>query len=465
MAGVPGRRFERALRRMLGGEMMEEFIKTLTEQIRCVKARDGVARELSGHILDQAQTYEESGMSHEDALEKAVLEMGDPVEAGVALDRIHRPQTDWKLLLMTFALSIMGFLIMYLVGGLSERYSVSRQFLFTFAGFGVIMGIQFLDYSFIGKYGNIIYIVMTIGLILYGIKAPRVNGRVPALTMPVYLYAPVYAGVLYQSRGKGYAAVIKGTAALLLTAMLAAMLSNSIPAAINLYFICTVMLITAIRRNWFRVNKKFTFAVLAALLFLVPILIVIYTAYFSPGGGYRVMRLRAFLNPEAHRNEAGYLYTVIREYLAGAKFAGAGTAPDFGSVLADTGVFVPLLLIQSYGLLAGYALALALVVFVVRAFHITRCQKNQLGLMVSAACSLVFFLNCCEGLFLNVGMYPLTNIPLPFLTYGGSTTLIYAVLTGLLLSVHRHEKIVTDSTAGNQPRWCLNIRFERRVRE
>ena len=30
---------------------MEEFIKTLTEQIRCVRAREGVARELSNHII------------------------------------------------------------------------------------------------------------------------------------------------------------------------------------------------------------------------------------------------------------------------------------------------------------------------------------------------------------------------------------------------------------------------------
>ena len=42
---------------------MEEFIRILTDQIRCAKARDGVARELSSHILDQAQAYEQSGMA------------------------------------------------------------------------------------------------------------------------------------------------------------------------------------------------------------------------------------------------------------------------------------------------------------------------------------------------------------------------------------------------------------------
>jgi len=58
---------------------MEEFIKTLTEQMRCARARDGVARELSDHILDQAEAYEQSGMERGKAVAKAVREMGDPV--------------------------------------------------------------------------------------------------------------------------------------------------------------------------------------------------------------------------------------------------------------------------------------------------------------------------------------------------------------------------------------------------
>lgn len=53
---------------------MEEFIKTLTEQMRCVKARSGVARELADHITDQAEAYEHAGMKYEDALERAVHE-------------------------------------------------------------------------------------------------------------------------------------------------------------------------------------------------------------------------------------------------------------------------------------------------------------------------------------------------------------------------------------------------------
>ena len=186
---------------------MEEFIKTLTEQIRCVKAREGIARELSDHILDQSNTYEQSGMSHEEALEKAVLEMGDPVETGIALDRIHRPQLDWKMLLMTFVFSIAGFLIMLTVGKLSEYYPATRQFLFMLISFGIIIGVYFLDYSFLGKYGLILYIALTAVFFFHCKTAVRIHGRIPGMSFLVSLYAPVYAGVLYQLRGKGYSAI------------------------------------------------------------------------------------------------------------------------------------------------------------------------------------------------------------------------------------------------------------------
>ena len=70
---------------------MDEYLRTVTEQVRCSKMHDSIAEELKDHILDQAEAFEEEGTDHEKALELAVKEMGDPVETGVALDRIHRP--------------------------------------------------------------------------------------------------------------------------------------------------------------------------------------------------------------------------------------------------------------------------------------------------------------------------------------------------------------------------------------
>ena len=64
---------------------MDEYLRTVTEQVRCSRMHDSIAEELKDHILDQAEAFEEEGTDHEQALELAVREMGDPVETGVAL--------------------------------------------------------------------------------------------------------------------------------------------------------------------------------------------------------------------------------------------------------------------------------------------------------------------------------------------------------------------------------------------
>lgn len=73
----------------------EEYLHTLTEQIRCKMARGTIEQEINDHIEDQKEEFLSEGMSQTEAEEAAVREMGDPVEVGLEMDRIHRPTMAW----------------------------------------------------------------------------------------------------------------------------------------------------------------------------------------------------------------------------------------------------------------------------------------------------------------------------------------------------------------------------------
>ena len=75
-----------------------EYLDQVEKQIRQEAVREEIRTELRQHIEDQADIYQESGMSRKDAVEKAVEDMGDPVETGVQLDMVHQPQLDKKLI-------------------------------------------------------------------------------------------------------------------------------------------------------------------------------------------------------------------------------------------------------------------------------------------------------------------------------------------------------------------------------
>ena len=67
-----------------------------------------VIKELKDHIEEQRDDYIAEGMTIQEAEEEAVRQMGDPIEVGVSLDRIHRPKMEWELLIYIFLLSILG---------------------------------------------------------------------------------------------------------------------------------------------------------------------------------------------------------------------------------------------------------------------------------------------------------------------------------------------------------------------
>lgn len=429
---------------------MEEYIRSVTEQIRCVKAREGVARELSDHIEDQAAAYEAAGDAHEAAVGRAVREMGDPVEVGVELDRIHRPQIDFKLIGMTFAFSIAGFFVLCELNGLTEypEYFL-RQCVALALSFGVLAGMYFLDYSFIGRYAYGIGAFLTAAICVDAASAGK-SGAVSAAFTMAYLYVPVYAGILYRLRGGGHGAVVWGVVAQMIIAALSYGFST-LYTALNVYLICTVLLLMAVWKSWFKVHKKAVTAVLLSGLLLLPAALLMVAVLCGSGYGFRAQRLSAWLNPQRYADGAGYVYLFIRDGLSSAKWIGAADRDPFaGDVLIGkpipflTEPFVLFQIVCSYGMLAGLAVVSALSAVVIRAWRIVRRQKNQLGFMVSAACFMALLVNCLEGVLINTGFFPVSSMQFPFVSYGACTSITYAALIGLLLSVYRNEKILTE---------------------
>ncbi|SKB84458.1 hypothetical protein SAMN06296386_106163 [Lachnospiraceae bacterium] len=78
---------------------MDEYIKKLLEQVRFQKAHKAIQDEIKAHIEEQIEANIADGMDRETAEKQAVRDMGDPVEAGISLDAVHRPQMAWGIVL------------------------------------------------------------------------------------------------------------------------------------------------------------------------------------------------------------------------------------------------------------------------------------------------------------------------------------------------------------------------------
>mgnify|MGYP000115578154 CR=1 FL=1 len=137
---------------------MDEYLKLLLEQIRCTKARPYIKQELQDHMEDQIAENMKAGMDHEQAEKEAVRDMGDPVETGISLDSIHRPQAAWKLLGMIILISIAGVLIHAGISGKASENAVAGSDRYVFhvmIGLAVMMILYLLDYTVLAKFSKI----------------------------------------------------------------------------------------------------------------------------------------------------------------------------------------------------------------------------------------------------------------------------------------------------------------------
>lgn len=437
---------------------MEEYLNTVTEQIRCKKARDLVSGELRDHILDQAEAYQADGMFEEEALEKAVREMGDPVETGVSLDRVHRPQMSLSMLVLIGIISILSILVHAALGAYSEELATAgygylkNHIMYTVYGYILMLLVYRLDYSILARYaralGAAFLAVLLLGVHFFGCV---VNGATLYLKagpfmlfipMLIYLFVPLYGGILYQHRGEGYGAFWK----LALWALIPIETAFRIPSlngAVTLAAAFAVLFSIAVRQGWFRVNRKRVLAVLWTLVLALPAVFFWFMYAAGKMEAYQAARIHAFLS-----GNSGYSYqaALAAEALGSSPLLGRNEAvlEVLGKIPGFNSDFIFASLISAYGILAGILAAALIVFLIVKIFRISFRQRNQLGMILGCSCGTVFLLQTLMCVTMNLGFLPVTTATLPFFSSGGSGIMVSYILLGLVLSVYRYKNILAE---------------------
>ena len=434
----------------------EEYLKTLTDQIRCKMAREAVRDELLAHIEDQKTAYLSEGMEQEEAEEAAVREMGDPVETGNEMDRIHRPKMAWGMIALITALSIAGYVLQKLIeakvveaGGYG--WLGSRTLLFLIVGLLLMVGVCFVDYTRIGMYAKEIMIaadVLLFGAVMFG--ASVINGAGNYIVLPVIGYVtidylalltvPVYAAVLYAYRGQGYRAVGKAVLWMIPPVWLVLYIPR-LTTAVTLALSFVVILAIAVWRKWFRISRKKTLAGILAVTVIAPVVVGAYYWFF--GAAYQQERLRMILTRDPTESGAGYAVGIIRQLLGDSRIAGPGNISLEASQVPVFQEFVLSGVIAYYGILAAVIFVGVMLFLLMRFLKISLGQRNQLGMLMGAGCSVLFLVEAAFYLLENLGVIYI-GIFCPFLSYGGTGTVVTYILLGLLLSIYRYQNTAPE---------------------
>lgn len=430
---------------------MEEYLEQLLSQIRCKKARPFVEEELRSHMEDQISDYMAAGMDRSCAEESAVRDMGDPVEAGISLDRVHRPQAAWGLLLLIAVISLTAVVIHSLIGIELENFNRNQLSVtglnFTadvLIGIAVMVFICFMDYTTIARYSKILAAAI-LGLCftagMYGIQIGGVTYYMRSIRFSIFalmtFYVPVYGAVLYQYHNTGYRGFAKAVLWMVLPVFGAFRLPSLMLSAVLLVSMMVQMTI-AVAKGWFLVPKKKVLAGLWITGAGLPVFSLVFSYASRLLAEYQRERIRAFLT---NSGDANYITGVFRSLAESNKLVGSGGKEVIGVIPNFNSDYIFTYLTASYGILAGAAVLCILAAVIFMVFGVSIRQKNQLGMVMGCGCGMVFLLNTVINVMENMGWLPLSQTFLPFLSAGGSCLVMSYGLIGIILSIYRYKNV------------------------
>ena len=431
---------------------MEEYIKILLEQIRFEKAHKAIGDEIRAHIEDQAEANISERMDKATAEKKAVEDMGDPVETGIALDKVHRPQLAWEFVVATLAVTVFSiilhiFMTKQLNWGLafqiSKGHIVQEGTMFVFysiLGVALMLLLYLMDFTTIAKYSKIAGIILLISYFasLYWVWMPNpdsvdyeiarlfndLNSRVDSL---MFLMIPIYAGILYKYRGQKYGGLVKAVMWILICTFLLSFYDGKYSfETMAITMVCMLAQLTiAIKKEWIKVRKAPAIIFIWSLLVL-PIISVIKT--FS-------------------LYDFWYEEITIRPIIRSAKLFGRGqVSGDSIDCVEDINILTYISTTMGIGI--AIAVIAAILGLIIYGLIVTAKTKNQLGLVMGIGCMMwliekvIFNMTFGFGLFFD---YSSASF-LPFISGGlrfDGLLASYAMF-GIILSIYKYKNAYAE---------------------
>ncbi len=159
---------------------------------------------------------------------------------------------------------------------------------------------------------------------------------------------------------------------------------------------------------------------------------------------YQRDRVMAFLHPESYRHGAGFQIIQSKIAIGSGGFVGKGflkgTQKALGLVPAQHTDFVFSVIGEEFGFV-GSLVALALMLFVVsRVLGLAGGASNRFSVYLCFGFASLIVIQTFINVGMTLGLTPVTGLPLPFVSYGGSQTIVFWSMTGAMLAAHASRK-------------------------
>ena len=173
---------------------------------------------------------------------------------------------------------------------------------------------------------------------------------------------------------------------------------------------------------------------------------------------YRLARIAGWLNPELYSSSDAYQQTMSKMTIGSGGLYGNGMFVDgaisqLNYVPADWTDFIYATIGETWGFVGCVAVLIGYILILLRMLYLAWYTRDKFGRMIIIGVMGMLLFHVLENIAMTLGLMPITGIPLPFLSYGGSNMMTNMGGVGLVLNATRNRSL---SLSVNTPQTLYN---------
>lgn len=188
------------------------------------------------------------------------------------------------------------------------------------------------------------------------------------------------------------------------------------------------------------INKRYMFLAVLLVGILVPLI-------YLNLPEHALQRIEVYMHPESDPRGSGYNIIQSKLAIGAGQILGMGylqgNQTQLGYLHPKTTDFIFSAIGEEMGFVIGAAIIIVYVVMITRIVYIAKTAKDNTGSYIAIGIAGILCFHMLENIGMTMGLLPITGVPLPFVSYGGSSLLTNFICIGLVLNISaRRQKAI-----------------------
>lgn len=348
---------------------------------------------------------------------------------------------EWGILIVAIILCIIGMIALFSATQETEYDEFKKQVIWFVVSLIIMIIVMMIDYDFLIKISPITYglfIVLLIGVFF----TKPINGATSWFDIGFFSFQPgefakifvviFLAFVIAKIQERNREEINKPTRLLIVlgAVLLPVLLIVKQPdygTAIAFIVATALMLFSA------GIDKKYIIVTILLIAIAIPLL------YNFVLPAHAKTRIDIFLNPESDPRGSGYNIIQSKLAIGAGGLTGMGllkgNQTQLGFLYPKTTDFIFSVIGEEMGFIVAGSIIIMYVYLVTKCIYIAKTAKDTKGTLIASGIAGIFLFHMIENIGMVMGLLPITGVPLPFISYGGSSLITNFICIGILLNI------------------------------